>query len=83
MLSSVARLHQRQSEYLTDHRRGRLHIEAFVPIRVECLLDDRGRSRLLSTNGRHGEWVRKSCFNMSLVSRPFVWSRFLLKTSLR
>jgi hypothetical protein len=32
-------------------------IEWFIPVGVECLLDDRGRMSLLASDGGHGERI--------------------------
>jgi hypothetical protein len=37
-----------------------VHVEALVPVRVERLLDHAGRPRLLTTDSRDREGIRKA-----------------------
>lgn len=61
MLSSVAFLFSGVRISLEATISQSVHIEDLVPVGVQRLLDDGGRLRLFSTNGSHGEWIRKTC----------------------
>lgn len=43
-----------------------VHVEAFVPVGIQRLLDDSGRLGLLSVDGGDGEGVRESCILSAL-----------------
>lgn len=38
-----------------------VHVKTLVPIRIQRLLDDASRARLLAADGSHREWVWESC----------------------
>ena len=44
-----------------DRQQVHIHVKALIPVGIQSLLDDSGRARLLTTNGRDGEGVRESC----------------------
>ena len=64
MLSSLTRLVSSLSASYIPHLTPaalHAHIEAFIPVRIQCLLDYAGCFRLLAADGSDREGIRESC----------------------
>jgi hypothetical protein len=54
------------------HRRDRIHVQVewFIPVGIQSFLDHRGGMCLLSSDGGHGERIRKACRKWSVSTPP-------------
>lgn len=66
-LSSVARL--RESVLKLDPVARNAHVEGFIPIGIQCFLDDLSGFRLFASDSRNCERVRKSCLLLMLIQQ--------------